>query len=67
MKKSKITKTTPKPKRNIYPIVELTKRWEREELTVEQAVGQILLWLAELTEKIQRLETGQATRKAEAK
>ena len=37
---------------NQYPLKELVKRWEREELTVEQAVGQILLWLIDLSKRV---------------
>ena len=37
-----------------YPLSELVKRWEREELTVEQAVGQILLWLVSLSEQVNK-------------
>ena len=44
-------------KNNQYPLKELVKRWEREELTVEQAIGQILLWLDDLSEQIAQLET----------
>ena len=39
-----------------YPLPELVKRWEREELTVEQAIGQILLWLDSLAERATKLE-----------
>ena len=39
-----------------YPLSELAKRWEREELTVEQAIGQILLWLASLSERADKME-----------
>ncbi len=39
-----------------YPLSELAQRWEREELTVEQAIGQILLWLASLSERADKLE-----------
>lgn len=39
-----------------YPLSELAKRWEREELTMEQAIGQILLWLATLSERVDKLE-----------
>ena len=67
MKKSKATKNVSPTKRNIYPLSDLTKRWEREELTVEQAVGQILLWLAELSEQVQQLNGKSAGKKAEAK
>lgn len=40
-----------------YDLPELVKRWEREELTVEQAVGQIMLWLNTLSERITQLES----------
>ncbi len=43
-------------KRNKYPLTDLVKRWEREELTVEQAVGQILLWLIFISKQIARIE-----------
>lgn len=39
-----------------YSLAELVKRWEREELTVEQGVGQILLWLVSLAGRIDKLE-----------
>ncbi|MCB0191821.1 MAG: hypothetical protein KDJ65_07745 [Anaerolineae bacterium] len=39
-----------------YDITELIKRWEREELTVEQAVGQILLWVGSLSDRVTKLE-----------
>ena len=38
--------------KNQYPLKELVKRWEREELTVEQAIGQILLWLTDLSKRV---------------
>ncbi len=44
-----------------YELTELIKRWERGDLTVEQAIGQILLWLAALVERIAKLEAGQRT------
>ena len=37
-----------------YPLSELIKRWERDELTVEQAIGQILLWLVALSEQVNK-------------
>ena len=43
-------------KRNLYPLAELIKRWQREELTTEQAVGQMLLWLTDLSKRVQQLE-----------
>jgi hypothetical protein len=42
-----------------YPLEDLVKRWEREELTLEQAVGQILLWLLNLAERVTKLEVNQ--------
>lgn len=39
-----------------YELTDLIKRWEREEMTVEQAVGQILLWLNTLSERVTKLE-----------
>jgi len=36
----------------MYPLEELIRKWGRGELTIEQAIGQILLWL-------QRLERGE--------
>ena len=42
-----------------YDLDTLVKRWEREELTVVQAVGQILLWLKTLSERITQLEAKQ--------
>jgi hypothetical protein len=39
-----------------YSLSELVKRWEREELTVEQGVGQILLWLVSLAGRVDKLE-----------
>ena len=40
-----------------YELIDLIKRGEREEMTVEQAVGQILLWLNTLSERVTKLET----------
>ena len=39
-----------------YAIQDLIKKWEREELTVEQTIGQILLWLDFLSKRVTRLE-----------
>ena len=48
------------PSMKRYDLPELIKRWERGEITPEQAIGQILLWLAALAERVTKLE---ATRK----
>lgn len=42
-----------------YPVTELVRKWEREELTVEQAIGQLLLWLVDLVEGSAKLEANQ--------
>jgi hypothetical protein len=49
-----------------YDLAELIKRWEREQLTTEQAVGQILLWLAALAERIAKLEASSRSAKDSA-
>lgn len=43
-------------KKNLYPLAELIKRWQREDLTAEQAIGQMLLWLTDLSKRVQQLE-----------
>ena len=47
-------------KRSQYPLSDLMKRWAREELTVEQAIGQMLLWLSDLSERLVNLERSQS-------
>ena len=39
-----------------YDLKELVRKWAREEMTAEQAIGQILQQLQELADKIQKLE-----------
>jgi hypothetical protein len=39
-----------------YSLDELVTRWEREKLTTEQAIGQLLLILRSLTERVRDLE-----------
>jgi hypothetical protein len=39
-----------------YSLDELVTRWEREKLTTEQMIGQILLILRSLTERVRDLE-----------
>jgi len=46
-----------------YELPELIGRWEREELTVAQAVGQILLWVLALSKRVTKLEIAQHRRK----
>jgi hypothetical protein len=39
-----------------YGLQELIRRWGRDQLTSEQAIGQILLLLVELDKRLQKLE-----------
>lgn len=39
-----------------YGLQELIRRWGRDQLTPEQAIGQILLLLVELDKRLQKLE-----------
>ncbi len=39
-----------------YNLDELIARWEREKVTTEQAVGQVLLLLRSLVERVEELE-----------
>ena len=41
----------------MYPLEDLLNRWAREELTVEQAIGQILQHLVRLRKEIKTLAT----------
>jgi hypothetical protein len=50
-----------------YDLSELVKRWELEEINAEQAIGQILLWLVVLAERIAKLEAAQRGRKQQPK
>jgi len=42
---------------SIYELPDVIKRWEREELTIEQSVGQLLLHLQSLLERLNILES----------
>jgi len=39
-----------------YDLADLIKRWEREDITTEQVIGQVLLWLVILSERMAELE-----------
>ncbi len=39
-----------------YDLSDLVNRWEREDITTEQAIGQLLLWLVVLSERMTELE-----------
>lgn len=42
-----------------YELPELIKRWERGDISTEQAIGQVLLWIATLVERVTKLEAAQ--------
>ncbi len=42
-----------------YGLEEIIRRWGHHKLTEEQAIGQILLLLKELFERVERLEVAQ--------
>ena len=41
---------------NTYNISEIIKMWEHVELTVDQAIGQLMLHIQELSQRINTLE-----------
>ncbi len=43
-----------------YEIDTILKKWERAELSTEQAIGQILLLLQSISRRVGRLEVAQA-------
>ena len=43
-------------KKRQYNLTDLIKRWEREDITTEQVIGQLLLWLVVLSERMTELE-----------
>ena len=47
-----------------YDLTELVRRWGREELTVEQTIGQILIWLSLIVERLEKLEAFQRGRQS---
>ena len=53
---------------NTYNISEIIKMWEHVELTVDQAIGQLMLHIQELTHRVntleRRLEAGNRTNSA---
>lgn len=49
-----------------YDLQTIVKKWERAELSTEQAIGQILLLLQSISDRVGRLEVDQAkTRRQE--
>ena len=43
-----------------YELDTIVKKWERDELSTEQAIGQILLLLQDISYRVGRLEVAQA-------
>ncbi|MEZ4657584.1 MAG: hypothetical protein R2911_08435 [Caldilineaceae bacterium] len=41
---------------SLYELPVLIKRWAQEAITVEQTIGQILLYLEEILERLKKLE-----------
>ena len=41
---------------NRYPVVQLIKLWERAAITESQAIGQLLLYVEHLVERVNALE-----------
>jgi hypothetical protein len=48
---------------NRYDIEHLIKLWAQEELTPEQAVGQLLLHIKSLSERVNKLEQSERNRR----
>lgn len=43
----------------VYDFSQLTKLWAQDKITTEQAVGQLMLHLSDLAERVSRLERAQ--------
>jgi len=50
-----------------YDLETILKKWERDELSTEQAVGQILLLLQSISYRVGRLEVAQAKNRRQDK
>jgi hypothetical protein len=50
-----------------YDLETIIKKWERADLTAEQAVGQILLYLQSISHRVGRLELEQAKNRHQGK
>jgi hypothetical protein len=42
----------------VEPIERVIKLWESEQITTEQVIGKILLWLRDLHQRLLKLEAG---------
>jgi len=50
-----------------YDLDTLLKKWEREELSTEQAIGQILLLMQSISHRVGRLEVAQENNRRQNK
>ena len=48
-----------------YDCAELLRKWKLEEITAEQAIGQLVLWMQETVKKVQRLQSSVSSLKRE--
>lgn len=48
-----------------YDCVELLRKWKLEEMTAEQAIGQLLLWTQETVKKVEGLQSSVSSLKRE--
>jgi hypothetical protein len=44
----------------VEPIDRVIKLWESEQITTEQVIGKILLWLQQLHQRLLKLEAGRS-------
>ena len=50
-----------------YDLDTMLKKWEREELSTEQAVGQIMLLLQSISHRVGRLEVAQENNRRQSR
>ena len=48
-----------------YELTELLRKWKLEEMTAEQAIGQLLLWTEDTVKKVKRLQSSVSSLKRE--
>ena len=48
-----------------YECAELLRKWKLEEITPEQAIGQLVLWMEEGVQKVKRLQASVSSLKRE--
>lgn len=50
-----------------YDLDTMLKKWEREELSTEQAIGQIMLLLQSISHRVGRLEVAQENNRRQSR